>query len=128
MRDGAWDSMRASSSAQAVAALLAALPVQGRERMREQLAQSLRLVICQRLSIQAVGHGRLPALEVLLGTPQVANAVRDGKLEQLPKLMAAGRAAGMQLLDDALDQLVHAGSITASEARRVMRKDERHEA
>jgi twitching motility protein PilT len=42
--------------------------------------------------------------------------IREGKTLQIPNLMQAGRAAGMQTMDAALEQLVQRGTITAEEA------------
>jgi twitching motility protein PilT len=99
-----------------------------RARAREALAETVRLVLNQRLLVQAVGHGRVPAVEILAGTPQLSAMIRDDKLEQLAPLMASGKAIGVTTLDDALDELVQTGTITPAEARRVARKKERFKA
>jgi twitching motility protein PilT len=56
------------------------------------------------------------AYEVLLGSPQLANLIKDGKTFQIPNIMQTGKAAGNRTLDDVLLELVKAGAITSDTA------------
>ena len=82
------------------------------------LSESLRAVVSQRLVARADGQGRAVALEVLVITPAVSNLIREDKTFQLPSAMQVGRAHGMLLLDDSLEQLVRDGAVTREEARK----------
>jgi twitching motility protein PilT len=110
---------------QAVTKLLRARDARHAERLRCELAHALRLVTHQRLLPRAKGAGRVPALETLVNTPQVSVLVREDKLHQLPAAMSAGRSHGMLLLDDALEELVRAGTISNEAARPVAHRHER---
>jgi len=92
------------------------------------LSESLRAVISQRLVPRAKGRGRVPALEVLVITPAVSNLIREDKAFQLPSMMQVGRAHGMQLLDDSLEQLVRDGEVTREEARKHALNPQRFDA
>jgi twitching motility protein PilT len=70
------------------------------------LSESLRAVVSQRLVRRADGHGRVPALEILLGTRAVANLIREQKTFQVRSILQTGAAQGMCLLDASLAQLV----------------------
>lgn len=116
--------VRASSTAAALVKLMNA----GRgdpDQQRGDLAQGLRLLLQQRLLPKARMHGRVAVVEQLVNTPQVAQLIRDDKLQQLPAVMGASKQAGTTALDDALDELVRVGTITPEAARTVARRSER---
>jgi twitching motility protein PilT len=60
--------------------------------------------------------GRCAALEILIGTPAVRNLIREGKSHQIPSMIQTGKRYGMQLLDDAIMDLLNKGRIGAEEA------------
>lgn len=87
-----------------------------REQVRQQLAGSLRAVICQQLLPTADGRGRVPAVEFMVDTPAVRNMIREGKDRQLYSAIQTGRIQGMQTLDHALSDLCKKGKITRETA------------
>lgn len=87
-------------------------PVDGREQIRIQIAQTLAAVIALRLVVRAAGKGRRAAAEILVATDAVRNIVREGKTHQLRSTMQTGRAFGMQTLEMHLAALVERGEIT----------------
>jgi twitching motility protein PilT len=93
--------------------------------MRVMLADSLRAVVSQRLVPRANGPGRVPALELLIVNIAVSNLIRDDKAHLVPSVMQTGKAAGMMTLDDSLDELQRAGTISMDSARRFAVKKER---
>ncbi len=59
-------------------------PPAERDVVRQQLAFTLRGVICQRLLKKKEGVGRIPCLEILLGnSPLVRDAIMDGEISKL---------------------------------------------
>ena len=52
------------------------------------------------------GTGRVLALETLTNTPAVANVIREAKTYMLPGIIQTGKKQGMQLMDDALIELL----------------------
>lgn len=81
------------------------------------LADTLRCVIAQTLCSR-IGGGRAPAFEVLVNTPAVAQAIREGKTAQVPALLQAGRAQGLVPQGDALLDLVQKKIVDPREALR----------
>ena len=61
-------------------------------------------------------NGRVMALELLVNTPAVSATIRDGKTFMLPGVMQTGKKQGMQLMDDALADLVRRGIVDPEEA------------
>jgi twitching motility protein PilT len=118
--------MRASHAGSALARLIhgSANP----ELARCELAHGLRLLLQQRLVPKARVPGRVAAIEQLVNTPQIAQLIRDDKLQQLPAVMSASKGAGMALLDDVLDELVRVGTISPEVAHKTARRGDRFKA
>lgn len=87
-----------------------------RDQVRQQLANSLRAVVCQQLLPTADGKGRVAAVEFMVDTPAVRNMIREGKDHQLNSAIQTGQAQGMQTLDRALAILYKSGKITKESA------------
>ncbi len=87
-----------------------------REQVRQQLANSLRAVVCQQLLPTVDGKGRVAAVEFMVDTPAVRNMIREGKDHQLYSAIQTGQAQGMQTLDRALSDLYKKGKITKDTA------------
>jgi twitching motility protein PilT len=80
------------------------------------LAESLAGIVAQQLLKTADGQGRVAALEILLGIPAVASLIREGKTFQMPSIIQANQAIGMQTMDMALERHLQAKKITAEAA------------
>jgi twitching motility protein PilT len=76
------------------------------------LSESLKAVISQRLVPTSDGQGRVPALELLVINRAIGNLIRDEKTVQIRSSMQTGRAHGMFLLEQSLNDLVAAGKIS----------------
>ncbi|MEX1310651.1 MAG: PilT/PilU family type 4a pilus ATPase [Candidatus Sulfomarinibacteraceae bacterium] len=117
--------LHTADSAQAVHRVIDVFPASQQEQIRNQLALSLRAVVCQQLLPTAGGRGRIPALEILVATYAVRNHIRKGHTDRLYNELTAGRGRGMQTMEHALTELVTSGAITAEQAQaRTSRPDE----
>ncbi|MEZ4409121.1 MAG: PilT/PilU family type 4a pilus ATPase [Polyangiales bacterium] len=108
--------MHTTSAVGTVDKLIESFPPEEQAQVRMGLSESLKFVVSQSLVPRADGRGRVAAVEVLKGTANVGTLIRDAKTFQLPSLMTISRAAGMQTLDQSLEDLVDAGIITAETA------------
>ncbi|WP_249938942.1 type IV pilus twitching motility protein PilT [Tenebrionicola larvae] len=88
---------------QAVERLLDGFPAGEQNRVRSQLAGSLRAVLAQKL-VAARDGGRVALYELMINTPAAANLIREGKLHQLPGIMQTGQQSGMQTFLQSLEQ------------------------
>jgi twitching motility protein PilT len=77
-------------------------------------------VIAQILLKRADGGGRIAAYEVLVGTPAVANLIRENQIAQIASMIQTGSRFGMQLMCDAVHGLAAAGRIDPAEAERAL--------
>jgi twitching motility protein PilU len=91
------------------------------EERRNQLLMDLSLniqgIISQRL-IPTVDGKRCAAIEVLLGTPMIADLVLRGDIDGIKEVMQKSENIGMKTFDTALLELYQEGLITEEEALR----------
>jgi twitching motility protein PilT len=86
--------------------------------VRAMLSESLRAIVSQRLLPRKDGSGVIPAVELLVNTPAVANLIREQRTHQIRTAMQTGVALGMQTLDASLNELVAQGLVDVDVARR----------
>jgi twitching motility protein PilT len=99
--------------------IIGTFPPHQEDQIRAQLAAVIQGVISQRLVVRADGRGRVPAVEVMVGTGLVRESIRDAqKTAQLPVIIAAGQSQyGMQSFDQSLFALYRDELITYETAR-----------
>ncbi len=107
--------LHTGSAARTIDRVLDAFPVDEREHIRIMVSESLRGVISQQLVPKKDGTGRVMALEMLVNTAAIANCIREGKTFMIPGLIQTGKAQGMRLMDDSLQELYLKGIISAEE-------------
>jgi twitching motility protein PilT len=90
-------------------------PSDEQNRIRATLADVLKGVVSQNL-LKRKGGGRVAAVEILVVNAPVANLVREGKTHMITSAMQTGKAAGNQLLNEALAGLVTGGKVDYEEA------------
>ena len=108
--------LHTNGAAATVDRLVNAFPADKQPHVRTMLSTSLRGVVSQQLIPTANKQGRVAALEILINTPAVANLIRQGKMDQLENAMQSGGAAGMRLMDSAIQTLLDARQISGQEA------------
>lgn len=109
--------LHTTSAISTINRLVGVFPPNQQPQIRAMASESLRAIVCQRLARRADGRGRVPALEILVGTNAVSNLIRDNKAFQIRSVLQTGTAQGMRTLDASLEELVSRGTITRDEAR-----------
>jgi len=94
--------------------IISVFPPPEQKQIRLQLAATLRAVISQRLVRKADGDGRVPAVEVLLSTAFIREAIMTPeKTRLIHEALAAGTSQyGMQTFDQSLYDIFQQGLIT----------------
>lgn len=95
----------------AVERVLGSVAPEEQVRLRAMLADTLVAVVAQQLLRTPDAKTRVPVHEVLVATPAVAAALRDGKTRELTALMTAGQAQGMSTFEAGLERLLAANRI-----------------
>ncbi|HDI61032.1 MAG TPA: type IV pilus twitching motility protein PilT [Desulfobacteraceae bacterium] len=111
-----FGTLHTSSAAKTVDRVIEVFPSSEQPQIRSTLSDGLRAVVAQVLFKRIDVKGRCAALEILIGTPAVRNLIREGKTHQIPSMIQTGKRYGMQLLDDAIMDLLNKGWIGADEA------------
>ncbi|WKZ13109.1 MAG: type IV pilus twitching motility protein PilT [Gammaproteobacteria bacterium] len=111
-----FGTLHTSSAAKTVDRIVDVFPANEKEMIRTMLSESLRAVISQSL-LKKSGGGRIAAHEIMIGTPAIRNLIREGKIAQMYSAIQTGQAAGMQTLDQNLQELLTKGVISKEEAR-----------
>lgn len=75
------------------------------QQLRNQLSKVLEAVIFQQLIPTADGKGRVAAFEVVQTNQAVRTLIREGKTNQLPAVLEAGRKQGMITMDESILRL-----------------------
>ena len=110
-------SLHSRSAASAVERIVDVYPAERQQQIRVQLADSLRMVVAQRLVPRASGEGRALAVEVMRVNHAVQNAIREAKTGTLQSAIQSGRREGMLPLERCLADLVQKRQISLDAAR-----------
>ena len=110
-----FGTLHTSSAASTVDRIIDQFPADRQDQIRVMLASSLKGVISQMLC-RKVGGGRVPSLEVMIGTAPIANLIREAKIFQIPSIIQTSRKVGMCLMNDSFLDLVKRGIVEPAEA------------
>lgn len=111
-----FSTLHTNSASQSIDRIIDAFPASQQMQIRVQLSATLKGIISQRLLPQISG-GRMPAVEVMVGTNAVASNIRDGKTHLIDSIIQTSQDVGMITLETSLTQLVLAGSISLETAK-----------
>ncbi len=98
--------------------IIAVFPPPEQKQIRLQLAGTLKAVISQRLVRRADGNGRVPAVEIMIGTGYIRDCIiNPDKTRMIHEAIAAGTSQyGMQTFDQSLFDLYTRELISYEEA------------
>jgi twitching motility protein PilT len=100
--------------------IISVFPPYHQRQVRIQMSSIIKGIISQRLVPRADGKGRVPAVEVLLGTSRIKECIDDkDKTKQIKDAIAQGFVSyGMQTFDQSLMKLFSSKLISYEEAMR----------
>lgn len=107
--------LHTNSAAQTVHRIVDSFPPEQQSQIRAQLSGSLLGVVSQRL-VPRIQGGLIPACEIMISTPAVANLIRENKIHELPLVIETSAEAGMISLNRALSILVKNKEISLENA------------
>ncbi len=107
--------LHTSSAPRAISRIIDVFPSGEKNNIRNMLTESYQAVICQSL-IKKPGGGRVPAFEIMLGTPAIRNLIREDKVAQMYTAIQTSGNIGMCTLEQYLHNLVSKQIITADTA------------
>ncbi|MEO7255997.1 MAG: PilT/PilU family type 4a pilus ATPase [Casimicrobium sp.] len=110
--------LHANNTNQALDRIINFFPDERRAQLLMDLSLNLRSFVSQRLIVKRDGKGRVPAVEVLLNSPLIADLIFKGEVNEIKEIMKKSTELGMQTFDQALFQLHEAGHISYEDALR----------
>ena len=110
--------LHANSSNQALDRIINFFPEEKREQLLMDLSLNIRALVSQRLVPREKTEGRIAAMEIMIGTPLVADLIFRGEVMKIKEVMARSNRLGMKTFDQALFELYEAGTISYEEGLR----------
>ena len=95
--------------------LIDVFPPEQQGQIRAQIAESLKMVITQKLFKKKDGSGRISAFEVMVCTAPVKNLIRENKIHQIPSVMQTSQREGMITMEKSIEGLIGTGVISTAE-------------
>ncbi|MCG8434589.1 MAG: type IV pilus twitching motility protein PilT [Gammaproteobacteria bacterium] len=111
-----FGTLHTSSAAKTIDRIVDVFPAAEKDMVRAMLSESLKAVISQTL-LKKIGGGRIAAHEIMIGTPAIRNLIRENKIAQMYSAIQTGQAAGMQTLDQNLQEMLKKGLVTKEDAK-----------
>jgi twitching motility protein PilU len=109
--------LHAHNANQALERIVNMFPEERRPQLTQALANNLRASVSQRL-VRTLDGQRRAAIEVMLGTPTIADLIRRHDLNELKNIIEKSADAQMHTFDQALYQLFVEGAVDEAEAVR----------
>ena len=107
--------LHANNANQAIERVMNFFPSERHNQIYMQLSLNLRGIVGQRL-IPATNGARVPAVEVMLGTPRIKDLIHKGEIKDIKEAMEKGSITGMQTFDMNLFELYAEGKISQDTA------------
>ncbi|MBI4246293.1 MAG: type IV pilus twitching motility protein PilT, partial [Candidatus Rokubacteria bacterium] len=114
-----FSTLHTLNATETVNRIIGTFPPHQEQQIRDQLAAVIQGIISQRLIPRVGGEGRVPAVEVMIGTALIKDCIRDPKrTTEIPAYIAQGASQyGMQTFDQCLLKLYRDGIISYETAR-----------
>lgn len=116
-----FGTLHTNDAAQTIDRIVDVFPTNQQEQIRLQLSNALRGVVSQQLITRLDKKGRVLASEVLVGTPAIANLIREAKTHQIYSMIETGARFGMRSMDSSLKELYEKKFITYDDMIKRMR-------
>ncbi len=107
--------LHATNAHQALDRIIRFFPAESRDQLLMDLSLNLKAIVSQRLIIGTQGM-RIPAVEIMINTPFIADLVKRGEIDAMKDAMEKNELEGSQTFDMSLHALWKAGRIDREEA------------
>ncbi|MFW2438502.1 MAG: PilT/PilU family type 4a pilus ATPase [Arenicellales bacterium] len=111
--------LHANNTYQALERILNFFPEERHNQLYLDLSMNLHAIISQRLLRKRGEDGRVPAIEILIRSPLIAEMILKGRVSEIRSVIAKSTDSGMQTFDQSLFQLFEDGLIEYDDAIRA---------
>ncbi|GMT39473.1 MAG: twitching motility protein PilU [bacterium] len=108
--------LHANNTYQALERILNFFPEERHNQLYLDLSMNLHAIISQRLLRKRGDEGRVPAIEIMIRSPLIAEMILKGRVSEIRAVIAKSTDAGMQTFDQSLFQLFEDGLIDYDDA------------
>lgn len=110
--------LHANSTNQALDRIINFFPEERRAQLLMDLSLNLKSLISQRLLPRKNTDGRIPAVEIMINSPLMADLIFKGDVPKMKELIKKSKEAGMQTFDQHLFDLIEEDKITMEDGLR----------
>jgi twitching motility protein PilU len=114
----AMGTLHANNANQALDRIINFFPEDRRQQLLMDLSLNLRAIVSLRLIPREGAKGRIPAVELLLTSPYIADLIQKGEVHEIKEQMKKSKALGMQTFDQSLCELYERNEISQEDALR----------
>ena len=107
--------MHTSGAPNTINRIIDVFPPEQQGQIRAQIAESLKMVVTQKLFKKKDGSGRIGAFEVMVCNAPIKNLIREAKIHQIPSVMQTAQREGMMTMEKSIEDLVGTGVISSAD-------------
>jgi twitching motility protein PilT len=112
--------LHTNTAASTITRIIDVFPAEQQGQIRTQLSNVLEGIMCQALLPNAMGNGRVMAMEILVPNSAIRNLIREDKVHQIYSMMQTGSDKyGMQTLNQSLATLYRKRDVTFETAAAI---------
>jgi len=112
-----FGTLHTSGAPNTINRIIDVFPHEQQTQIQAQLAESLQIVVTQKLFKTVDGKSRIGAFEVMFCNPPIKNLIREKKIHQIPSIMQTGQRDGMITMEKSIENLVNSGKISPIDAK-----------
>ena len=112
-----FGTLHTSGAPNTINRIIDVFPHEQQTQIQAQLAESLQIVVTQKLFKTVDGKSRIGAFEVMFCNPPIKNLIREKKIHQIPSIMQTGQRDGMITMEKSIENLVNSGKVSPVDAK-----------
>ena len=110
-----FGTLHTSGAPNTINRIIDVFPPEQQGQIRAQLAESLKMVVTQKLFKKKDGSGRVGAFEIMVCNAPIKNLIRESKIHQIPSVMQTAQREGMITMEKSIEDLIGTGVISNAE-------------
>ena len=112
-----FGTLHTSGAPNTINRIIDVFPHEQQTQIQAQLAESLQMVVTQKLFKTVDGKSRIGAFEVMFCNSPIKNLIREKKIHQIPSIMQTGQRDGMITMEKSIENLVNSGKVSPVDAK-----------
>jgi twitching motility protein PilT len=107
-----FGTLHTSGAPNTINRIIDVFPPEQQGQIRAQIAESLNMVVTQKLFKKKDGSGRVGAFEIMVCNAPIKNLIRDAKIHQIHSVMQTASREGMVSMEKSIEDLIASGQIS----------------